>query len=89
MDSRFILYIGTEALQTALLIAAPVLIITLVVGFLVAMLQAVTSIRDQTMGMVLKIAAVGISLLIFGGWMLNMAVSFTTQIFHHMAAMGQ
>ena len=89
MDSRFVLYIGKEALQTALLIAAPVLIITLVVGFLVAMLQAVTSIRDMTMGLVFKLATVGICLLIFGGWMMKLAVNFTTQIFNHMAALGQ
>ncbi|MFP3936919.1 MAG: flagellar biosynthetic protein FliQ [Phycisphaerae bacterium] len=88
MDSQFVLYIGKEALQTALLIAAPVLLITLVVGFLVAMLQAVTSIRDMTMGLVLKLATVGICLLVFGGWMMKLAVSFTTQIFGHMAAMG-
>ena len=48
------------------MLSAPILSITLVVGFLVAMIQAVTSIRDMTMGMVLKLAGVGVSLLLVG-----------------------
>ena len=71
-----------------MLLAAPVLGVTLVIGLLVAMIQAVTSIRNMTMGMVLKLAGVGITVLIFGGWMLHVAVSFTQEIFSHMRSFG-
>jgi flagellar biosynthesis protein FliQ len=88
MDPELVLHIGRRALETALLVAAPVLATALIVGVLVAMLQAVTSVRDMTMGMVLKIACVGIVLMICGGWMMQVAVAFTNEVFTHMQAVG-
>ena len=89
MNADLALYLGQQALRTALLLAAPVLIVTLVVGLLVAMLQAVTSIRDMTLGLVLKIASVGVTLLFSGGWMMHQAVSFTTQILNQMGCLAR
>ena len=88
MDPEFVLHIGRRALETALLVSAPVLSVALVVGVLAAMLQAVTSIRDMTLGVVMKIAAVGATLLICGGWMMQLAVSFTIEIFNHVQSLG-
>ena len=88
MDSELILHIGRRALETALLVATPVLASALIVGVVVAMLQAVTSIRDMTMGMVLKIACVGVVLMVCGGWMMQVAVAFTNEVFSHMQAVG-
>ncbi len=88
MDADLVLFIGRRALETAMLMAAPVLGVTLIVGVVVAMLQAVTSIRDMTMGMVLKIACVGVTLLICGGWIMQVAVGFTTEIFNHIQSVG-
>ena len=88
MSGDFILYIGRRTMETALLLAAPVLGLTLVVGFIVAMIQAVTSVRDMTMGMVLKLLCVGVAVLVFGGWMMNVAVDFTTQVFNEMQKLG-
>ncbi len=88
MTPEFVLYIGRRAMETALLLATPVLGVTLVVGFLVAMIQAVTSIKDMTMGMVLKLLCVGVTMLLFGGWMLHVAVGFTAEVFGHLRGMG-
>ncbi len=88
MDSDLILHIGRKALETALLVAAPVLASALTVGVIVAMLQAVTSIRDMTMGMVLKLAAVGLVLMAFGSWMMQVAIAFTHEVFSHMQSVG-
>jgi flagellar biosynthetic protein FliQ len=65
-----------------------VLAVTLIVGVLAAMLQAVTSIRDMTLGVILKLAAVGVTLLVAGGWMLQVTTAFTTEIFNHVAMLG-
>jgi len=89
MDTDTVMHIAQRTLETALLISAPVLIVALAVGLFAALLQAVTSVRDMTLGMVLKIAAVGVTVLVFGGWMLQQALSFTTEIFHHMQTMTQ
>ena len=88
MDSDFVMYVGRSTMETALLLVGPVLAVTLVVGLLVAMIQAVTSIRDMTMGVIIKILCVGISILIFGGWMMNVAVEFTARMFSHMRDLG-
>jgi len=88
MDAALVLHLGKRALETALLISAPILIVTVAVGFFTAMLQAVTSIRDMTMGMVVKLAAVGLTLLFCGGWMMNVAVDFTAEIFNYMQSLG-
>ena len=76
-------------METALLLGGPVLLVTLVVGFAISMFQAVTSIRDMTMGQVVKIVCVGLTLLAFGGWMLHVAVGFTSEIFNHMQSLGR
>jgi flagellar biosynthetic protein FliQ len=88
MNSDYVLYLARQALQTALLLSAPVLIVCLVVGALTAMFQAVTSIKDQTIGMVLKLLAVGVTLLISGNWMMQLAIKHTRELFEHVAAMG-
>ena len=88
MTGDFVLYLGRQTMETALMLVAPVLGVTLVVGFLVAMLQAVTSVRDMTMGLVLKLVCVAVTVLIFGNWMLNVAVDFTRQVFNQIQTVG-
>jgi flagellar biosynthetic protein FliQ len=89
MTGELVLYLGRRTLETALLIAAPPLIVVLATGLLTAIFQAVTSVRDMTLGMVMKIASVGVTLLLFGGWMLETAVGFAAEVFNHMQAMGR
>ena len=88
MDGTLVVHIGRRTMETALLLSAPALAVTLVVGFVVAMLQAVTSIRDMTMGLVVKLAGVAVTLLLCGGWMMDVATDFVQEIFNHMQAMG-
>ena len=89
MTGEFVLYVGRRMMQTALLLAAPVLAVTVVVGFAVAMLQAVTSIRDMTLGMVLKLICVGLTILLAGGWMMTVTVTFAAEVFGHMNSVGR
>jgi flagellar biosynthetic protein FliQ len=81
MDGELVLYIARRSLETGLMLLAPVLCVTLVIGFGTAILQAVTSIRDMTMGTVLKLACIGITLLLSGNWMIQVTVGFTNEIF--------
>jgi len=89
MDGDLVLHVTQEALKAALLLTAPVLIVTLLVGLATAMLQAVTSLRDMTLGMVLKLASVAVTLLVCGGWMMTHAVNFTNQIFNTMGTLAK
>jgi len=88
MDADLVLYLGRRALETALLVAAPVLAVAMVVGVLVAMVQAVTSVRDMTLGMVFKLAGVGVTMLLTSGWALQVVVEFTHEVFSHVQTMG-
>jgi flagellar biosynthetic protein FliQ len=72
MDSGFALYLGRHTLETALLLAAPILLTCILVGVTVTLLQAITSIRDMTLTIVPKLLAVGAITLLFGGWMLQL-----------------
>ncbi|MBN2183417.1 MAG: flagellar biosynthesis protein FliQ [Sedimentisphaerales bacterium] len=88
MDSSFVIYLGRHTLETALLISAPILITCLVVGLVVTLLQAVTSIRDMTLTIVPKLLAVGAVILICGHWMLQIILSFANEIFGHIQHIG-
>lgn len=81
MDSSYVLYLGRHTLETALLLSAPILITCMAVGVIVTLLQAVTSIRDMTLTIVPKLLAVCVVSLLFGSWMLQIALRFTAEIF--------
>ena len=81
MNGEVVLFLGRRTLETAMLISAPVLLVALVSGILVSLFQAVTSMRDMTLGVVVKIGAVGITILISGGWMLQILMGFTKEVF--------
>ncbi len=81
MNGEVILFLGRRTLETGMLLSAPVLIVALLSGILVSLFQAVTSMRDMTLGVVVKIGVVGITLLISGGWMLQLTLSFTKEVF--------
>jgi len=88
MDSSLVLHLARRTMETSLVLAGPALAVALIVGFLVAMIQAITSIRDMSMGMVVKLAGVGVTMLLCGGWMLDVASDFVMEIFNHMQTMG-
>lgn len=81
MTPEFVTGYFFEALKIAFLVAAPVLFTGLVVGVLVSMFQAATSINEMTLVFIPKMLAVGIALLIFFSWMLQIIVDFTQNIF--------
>jgi flagellar biosynthetic protein FliQ len=88
MTGDLVLHLAKQALETAMLLAAPAMIVAMVVGFGTSLLQAVTSIRDMTVGLVLKLACVSLTLLLAGGWMMQVAVRFTENVFSQMQAVA-
>jgi flagellar biosynthetic protein FliQ len=88
MDSSLVIYLGRHTLDTALLLCAPVLIVCTLVGLIISILQAVTSVRDMTITIVPKLLAVGLVILFFGGWMLQLSLRFTTEIFSYIQKVG-
>jgi flagellar biosynthesis protein FliQ len=89
MTEELALYLGRRAMEVGLLLMAPVLVVTLVIGFLAALLQAVSSIRDMTLGMILKLVCIGVTLIVSGSWMAQTAVGFTRDVFNLMQSMSK
>lgn len=65
----------------ALRIGAPLLLLSMLVGILVAIFQAVTQIHEQSLAFILKLIVVVIVLLMAGGWMLETLLDFSRYLF--------
>ena len=77
----FFVGIAQQALWVVSLACAPILIPALIAGLILGMIQAATSINEQTLTFVPKLIVVGICLVIFGGAMLTLIVDFTQEMF--------
>ncbi|MDW7651480.1 MAG: flagellar biosynthesis protein FliQ [Bacillota bacterium] len=88
MSEEFVLSVARDAVWATLAIAAPVLILSLVVGLGVSVFQATTQIQEPTLTFVPKIIAVFIGVLVFGGWMLSMLVQFTADLYSQLGSFG-
>ena len=71
-----------EGIFAVLLLASPILFATLLVGLVVAIFQATTSIQEQTLTFVPKILTILIMLALLGGWMFSFMASYTMNIFN-------
>ncbi|MBI5854462.1 MAG: flagellar biosynthesis protein FliQ [Nitrospirae bacterium] len=80
MTPEVVTEVGRRAIETMLLVSAPMLGISLVVGLLVSMFQAMTQINEATLTFVPKIVALFVALLMFFPWMIGVLVSFMTNI---------
>ncbi|MFA6729976.1 MAG: flagellar biosynthetic protein FliQ [Eubacteriales bacterium] len=70
-----------DAVTTALIIAAPFLIVTAGIGLVVAVVQAATQIQEQSIAFIVKIVAVGLILILLGSWLITGMLDFTLRIF--------
>lgn len=80
MTEGQVLDIAREALYTIILCAAPLLIISLVVGLIISIFQTVTSIQEQTLTFVPKIIAVFAGIMLFGSWIMNNMLEFVNNL---------
>ena len=79
---------GQQAIVAIFSVAGPLLIASLVVGTMVSVLQAVTQVQEVTLVFVPKILAAFLVVALAGGWMLQIAVGFATQMFMAIPATG-
>lgn len=81
MNTDVALFWIQEAIKTGAMLAAPLLGIALAVGVVVSLLQAITSIQEMTLSYIPKMVAVGLILLLFTPWLIQLLVDFTTNAF--------
>ncbi len=81
MTPQMVVSIGREALTLTLLVAGPMLLFGLIIGLAIAIFQAVTQINEMTLTFVPKILAIGMAVLVFLPWMINLLTDFTRHMF--------
>ena len=81
MDTATVVDLARQALWMTMLISAPMLLVALLVGLIVGVFQAATSINEQTLSFSPKLLALGLTAAVFGGWMINSLVDYTKVLF--------
>jgi len=81
MDTATVADVLRGALVVVLKLAGPMLILSMVVGVVVAIFQAVTQIHEQSISFILKLVVVVAVLLIGGGWMMETLMDYTKELF--------
>ena len=81
MDTTQVMDLLREAMGVAIRMASPMLLLSMLVGVVVAIFQAVTQIHEQTISFILKLVVVISVLLLGGGWMMETIQDYTYQIF--------
>lgn len=81
MTENQVLYLAKEAIGTGLLVGAPVLVVSLLVGLIISIFQAMTQIQEQTLSFIPKIIAIAVVLVLLGPWMLEIMTNYTINLF--------
>ena len=89
MDQAEIITVMQDAVTTILTVAAPIMIVAMVVGVVISIFQATTQINEQTLAFVPKIVAILLVILAFGGMMLSNMTEFSTRMFGYATTMLQ
>ena len=87
MSHQLVIDLSRQAIMTALMIAAPMLLIALGVGLVVSIIQSVTQIQEQTLAFVPKLVLVGGAFIVGMPWLLQILIRYTTQLMRGIPAM--
>lgn len=88
MSQNQVLFMAREAIGTVVLVGGPVLGVSLLVGLLVSIFQAMTQIQEQTLSFIPKVVAVVAILMILGPWMLSVLTVYTSNLLTQLATFG-
>ncbi|MEI7845159.1 MAG: flagellar biosynthesis protein FliQ [Chloroflexota bacterium] len=87
MTEAYVLTLGQNAIMLTLLLAGPILLISLVVGSLISLVQAATQINEVTLTFIPKMIGIIVVLLILGSWMLQQILVFTSNLFNSLPSL--
>lgn len=85
MEDTVFLSLTQNVLVLILILSTPVLIVSMVVGLIISIFQAVTQIQEATLTFVPKIITGIIVLIVLMPWMLNIFISRTTEMFEYIS----
>lgn len=82
MTPGVVMEIGRQAIETTLVLSAPMLLTALVVGLVISIFQAATQINEATLQFVPKLVAMFVVLIFFGPWMLDYVIDYIQRLFN-------
>ncbi len=85
MGTGQLIEIFRDAVFTGMKVAAPILLVSMLVGLVISIIQAATSINEQTMTFVPKLVITAVMLVLLGGWMLQQMSDLVLRIFELIA----
>ena len=89
MNTTEVVNVGRDLLTTAMWMAGPAVLASLLVGLTISLLQTLTSIQEQTLSFAPRIVTVGVVLLLLLPWMLQLSTSFTVRMLARMGEVTQ
>ncbi|MDD2270783.1 MAG: flagellar biosynthesis protein FliQ [Desulfuromonadaceae bacterium] len=87
MTPELVVQLARRSFEATLMLAAPLLIASLIIGLIISVFQAVTSINEATLAFAPKIIAVMVAMIIFFPWMMSYMSDFTREIYSFIATM--
>jgi len=89
MTEQLVVYLFREAFYTMLLVSSPMLVLSLIIGLIIAVFQAATSIQEITLTFVPKIIIVAVVAVLTLPWMMEVMISFTLNVFSQIPGLGR
>ena len=82
METSFVVDVAREAMWITLLVSAPLLLVVLVIGVLIGIIQAATSINEMTLSFIPKLIGLAATIVICGNWQVTVLADYARGIFH-------
>ena len=81
MTPESVMTIGRHAMEVTLMVAAPLLLVALIIGLIVSIFQAATQINEATLSFIPKLIGIFVALIVAGPWMLSVMLDYMRQVF--------
>jgi flagellar biosynthetic protein FliQ len=87
MTPESVMALGRTAMEVTLMVAAPMLLVALIIGLIVSIFQAATQINEATLSFIPKLVGIFVALVVAGPWMLSVMLDYMRQVFGNIPAM--
>ncbi|MHB1677055.1 MAG: flagellar biosynthesis protein FliQ [Sulfuriferula sp.] len=87
MTPESVMSLGRHAMEITLMIAAPMLLVALVIGLIVSVFQAATQINETTLSFIPKLVGIFIALIVAGPWMLSIMLDYMREVFTNLPSL--
>ncbi|MDY7575011.1 flagellar biosynthesis protein FliQ [Actimicrobium sp. CCI2.3] len=81
MTPESVMTMGRHAMEVTLMVAAPLLLVALLIGLIVSIFQAATQINEQTLSFIPKLVGIFVALIVAGPWMLSIMLDYMREMF--------